>query len=66
MPGRQPSPTELIGLGSSIVVMVVGFTVLGWFIDGRAHTAPVFVFTGLAVGIVTACVFAYAQFRKFL
>ncbi|NKQ54898.1 hypothetical protein HFP15_18595 [Amycolatopsis sp. K13G38] len=46
--------------------MVVGFTVLGWFIDGRAHTAPAFVFTGLAVGIVTACIFAYSQFRKFL
>ncbi|TNC22088.1 AtpZ/AtpI family protein [Amycolatopsis alkalitolerans] len=66
MAGKQPSPAELIGLGSSIVVMVVGFTVLGWYIDGRAHTSPAFVFTGLAVGIVTAIVFAYTQFRKFL
>lgn len=65
MPGKQPSPAELIGVGSTVVVMVVGFTILGWFIDGRAHTSPAFVFTGLAVGIVTACVFAYSRFRKF-
>jgi F0F1-type ATP synthase assembly protein I len=65
VPDRQPRPAELIGLGSTIVVMVVGFTVLGWFLDERAHTSPVLVFAGLAVGIVTACVVAYTQFRKF-
>jgi F0F1-type ATP synthase assembly protein I len=57
---------QLISLGSTVVVLVVGFSVLGWFVDGRAHTAPVFVFVGLAVGIVTACLYSYVQFRKFL
>lgn len=65
MPGKQPSPAQLIGVGSTVVVMVVGCTVLGWFVDGRVHSSPAFVFTGLAVGIVTACVYAYSQFRKF-
>jgi hypothetical protein len=66
VPGRSPSPAELIGLGSTIVVLVVGFTVLGWFADGRLHTSPALVFAGLAVGIVTACAVAYSRFRKFL
>ena len=66
VPGRSPSPAELIGLGSTVVVFVVGFTLLGWYADSRFHTSPALVFTGLAVGIVTACVFSYARFRKFL
>jgi hypothetical protein len=64
--GRSPRPAELIGLGSTVVVLVVGFTVLGWFLDSRFHTSPALVFTGLAVGIVTACLVSYSQFRKFL
>lgn len=66
MPGKSPSPAELIGLGSTIVVLVVGFTILGFFADSRLHTSPAFVFVGLAIGIVTACAVAYSQFRKFL
>lgn len=66
MPGRSPSPAELIGLGSTIVVIVVGFTVLGFFVDSRLHTTPALVFVGLAIGIVTACAVAYSRFRKFL
>lgn len=66
MPGRSPSPAELIGLGSTVFALVVGCTLLGWFADGRLHTSPALVFAGLAVGIVTACLFAYSQFRKFL
>lgn len=66
MPGRSPRPAELIGLGSTVVVLVVGFTVLGWFADGWFHTSPALVFIGLAVGIVTACLVSYSQFRKFL
>lgn len=67
MPGKTPpSPARLIGLGSTVVVIVVGCTVLGWFCDSRFHTEPALVFVGLAVGILTACVHAYTQFRKFL
>jgi putative F0F1-ATPase subunit (Ca2+/Mg2+ transporter) len=66
VPGHSPRPAELIGLGSTIFVLVVGFTLLGWYADGHLRTYPALVFTGLAVGIVTACVVAYSQFRKFL
>ncbi|WP_137815458.1 AtpZ/AtpI family protein [Gandjariella thermophila] len=66
MAQKPPSPVQLIGLGSAVVVLVVGCSVLGWFIDGRAHTSPVFVFVGLAVGIASACLYSYVQFRKFL
>lgn len=66
MARKPPSPVRLIGLGSAIVALVVGCSVFGWFIDSRAQTTPVFVFVGLAVGIIAACLYSYAQFRNFM
>jgi drug/metabolite transporter (DMT)-like permease len=61
-----PSWTQLLGLGFSIAGLVVVFTGLGWFADTRFHTFPTFVLTGVALGIISAVVYTYAQFRKFL
>lgn len=66
MPPRPASPRELIGVGSAIAVLVAGGMLLGWFIDSRAGTLPLFAFVGLAVGITTACFYAYAKFRNFM
>lgn len=66
MPPRPASPRELIGVGSAIAVLVAGGMLLGWFIDSRAGTLPLFALVGLAVGITTACFYAYAKFRNFM
>ena len=57
---------SLLGLGSGVVGLVVGGVGLGWWLDSVLHTVPVFVFIGLALGMVSAWVFAYAKLRKFL
>jgi F0F1-type ATP synthase assembly protein I len=62
----RPSIASLIGMGSTVVVLVVGGVGLGWWLDSLWHTLPVFVFIGLAVGMVSAWLFAYAKLRKFL
>jgi F0F1-type ATP synthase assembly protein I len=61
-----PSWNQLLGLGFSIAALVVVGTALGWFVDTRLHTFPTFVLVGVALGISTAVLYAYAQFRKFL
>ena len=66
MPTRPPGKWELAGLGSGIAVLVAGGLVLGWFIDSRAHTSPVFVLVGVAAGIAAACFYSYRLLRKYL
>jgi F0F1-type ATP synthase assembly protein I len=66
MPNRPASPRELIGVGSAIAGLVAGGMLLGWFVDSKADTLPVFVFIGLAVGMITAGYYAYAKFRSFM
>lgn len=65
-PSGRPSVASLIFLGSTVVVLVVGGVGLGWWLDSVLHTVPVFVFIGLAVGMASAWIFAYAKLRKFL
>ena len=66
MPTRPPGMRELAGLGTGIAVLVAGGLVLGWFIDSRARTSPVFVLVGVAAGIAAACFYAYRLLKKYL
>lgn len=66
MPQGPPSPRELIGVGSAIAGLIAGGMLLGWFVDTRANTLPVFVLVGVGVGITTACLYGYAKFRNFM
>jgi F0F1-type ATP synthase assembly protein I len=65
-PSGRPSVASLIGIGSTVVILVVGGVGLGWWLDSVLHTVPVFVFIGLAIGMASAWIFAYAKLRKFL
>jgi F0F1-type ATP synthase assembly protein I len=66
VPQQPASPRELIGIGSAIAGLIAGGTLLGWFIDSRAGTTPAFVLVGLAVGIGTACFYAYVKFKSLM
>lgn len=66
MNGNGPSLGRLLGLGSSIAGLVIVWTGLGWFADSRFHSSPRFVLAGVALGIISAVVYAYLQFRKLL
>ena len=66
MTPTPPRPRELLGVGTAMAVFVAGGMLLGWFIDSKAGTLPVFTLVGLAVGITTACFYAYSKFRRFM
>jgi F0F1-type ATP synthase assembly protein I len=61
-----PSLKELIGLGSAIAGLVIVGTALGWFLDSRFGTSPLLTLIGVALGIILACAYTYAVFRKFM
>lgn len=64
----KPTPTgsDLAGLGAGLAIafLVPFFSGLG--IDAVAHTGPVFLLIGLALGIVLAVVVAYVRFKRFI
>jgi F0F1-type ATP synthase assembly protein I len=61
-----PGLRDFLGVGSAIAVLVAGGMLLGWFIDSKANTLPIFVLVGLAVGMTTAGFYAYFKFRRFM
>lgn len=63
--GGPPSVWQLVGVGTTMAVLVAGGMLVGLFIDSRVHLVPVFTMTGLAVGIAAACWYVYARFRRF-
>ena len=38
--------------------------VLGYVVDGALHTSPLFVFVGLALGIIAAVALVYTRYVK--
>jgi F0F1-type ATP synthase assembly protein I len=66
MPQEPASPRELIGVGSAIAGLIAGGMLLGWFVDTRVGTSPVFVLIGLAIGMIAACYYGYVKFRSFM
>lgn len=57
---------RLIGLGTIFVGNVVAGLVLGWLADRRWDTSPVFVLSGIGLGIVLAFISAWKQIKPFL
>jgi F0F1-type ATP synthase assembly protein I len=61
-----PELSTLLGLGVSIAAFLVVGIGLGWLADRVFDSLPVFIFVGLALGIVGACGYVYVQFKKFM
>ena len=59
-----PSGAELSGLGVALAAAVVLPMVLGYVVDGALHTSPLFLFVGLAVGIIAAVALVYARYVR--
>lgn len=64
--GGQLSAWSLLGLGGYNALCMLAGMALGWYLDSRWHTLPVFVLVGLAVGIVVGIVGTWVEIRKFL
>jgi F0F1-type ATP synthase assembly protein I len=59
-----PSGAELAGLGMALAAAVVVPMVLGYLVDGALRTSPLFLFVGLAVGIIAAVAMVYTRYVK--
>ncbi len=63
---RGPTGAELAGLGLFIAAAFIVPFVGGLVLDGLLHTSPVFVFTGLVVGIGAAVAGLYQRLKRYL
>lgn len=63
---REPSVATVLGLGSTTVVLVLGGTGLGFFLDDRFGLLPICTLVGLALGIAASWAYAYIHLRRFL
>jgi F0F1-type ATP synthase assembly protein I len=64
--GRAPSGGELAGLGVFLAAAVVLPLLIGAVLDNVVHTAPLFLFGGLVIGIVAGGAVVYSRFRRYL
>jgi F0F1-type ATP synthase assembly protein I len=60
------SLSEYLGIGAAAAGVVIAGGALGFAVDTGLDTLPVFVFVGLLIGIVAACVFVYTKFKDSL
>ena len=61
-----PKSGDLIGIGVGIAVAFLVPFFAGVGVDAVAHTGPVFLLIGLALGILSAVVFGFVRFKQFL
>jgi len=63
-PSQGPSGAELAGLGVLLAAAFVAPMVLGVVLDGALRTSPLFVFVGLALGILAAVAVVYVRYVR--
>ena len=64
--GASLRARDLIGIGSLTLGCLVGGLAVGWFVDDRVNTAPVFTLIGLAGGIAAGVWGSWLRIRTFL
>jgi F0F1-type ATP synthase assembly protein I len=65
-PNRSLGWSALMGMGTVIAAELVAGLGLGWLVDSLAGTGPVFLLTGLLLGIAAAITYTVVEFRKYL
>lgn len=63
---QGPSGGELVGMSVLLAAAVVVPLLIGVAIDSAEHSAPLFLFIGLSVGIVAAAAVIYTRLRRYL
>ncbi len=63
-PSALASIGALSGMGATIAIPIVFFTILGSYLDGLIHTRPLFVLLGLLLGLIAGVYGAYRLFRR--
>lgn len=63
---RSPTLGDLFFVGTACAISIVGAGAVGYLLDTWLGTLPWLTFAGLAFGITSAVLLAYANFRKFV
>ena len=66
VPQAGPGGRELLGLGVAIAVAVLVPLFVGIGVDALAHSSPLGVVLGLAVGVTLASLTVFQQFKRYL
>jgi ATP synthase protein I len=61
-----PSAGAFLGMGTSVAGCVAVGVFAGVWLDGRAHTSPLFLVVGLLLGLASAVATVVVQVRRFL
>lgn len=65
-PPRSPKFGDFFFVGTACAISVVGAGAIGYLLDSWLGTLPWLTFAGLAFGITSAVLLAYANFRKYV
>jgi F0F1-type ATP synthase assembly protein I len=63
---QGPSGMELLGIAVLLAAAVVVPLLLGLAIDSAVHSAPIFFFIGLLLGVLAAIAVVYTRFKRYL
>lgn len=72
MQNKKKPPTvlgslaTLSGLGFTVAIPMAAGTLGGSYLDGRAHTAPLFLLLGLLLGLILGVAGAYRLLRTLM
>ena len=62
----EPGAVAFLTMGVAVALSLVLGGLLGYLVDGWAHTGPVFTLVGLAFGVVVAVLLIVTRVRKYL
>lgn len=62
----EPNLATVLAIGSTAVLLVLGGTGIGFYLDSRIGSLPICTLVGLAVGIAASWFYAYTTLRRFL
>ena len=66
MTREAPGWTNLLGIGGVMAGMFAAGVLIGWWLDGAFHTAPILVVTGTALGLVGGIAYTVVELKQFL